>query len=241
MRDAVLKVTLLALWRANYEVYGVRKLWKATLRDGHAAGRDQVGRLMRELGICGARRGRSVRTTRPDPAGTRAADLVKRQFAADGPNQLWVTDLTYVATWAGTVYVCFIVDVFSRMIVGWRVAANMRTGMVLDALEMARWSRGTHLEGLVCHSDAGSQGGFSRSSQHLQRGGVRWEPCGSDSGRSSSIEGRCRRRAGRRWHGERIESGSGRRSPVVRRPRTPERQQASHPPLRSDGSVTLAA
>ena len=157
VRDAVLKVVLLALWQANYEVYGVRKLWKAMLRDGHAVGRDQVGRLMRELGICGARRGRSIRTTRPDPAGARAADLVKRQFAADGPNQLWVTDLTYVATWAGTVYVCFIVDVFSRMIVGWRVAANMRTGMVLDALEMARWSRGTRLEGLVCHSDAGSQ------------------------------------------------------------------------------------
>ena len=145
MRDAVLKVTLLALWRANYEVYGVRKLWKATLRDGHTVGRDQVARLMRELGIAGARRGRSIRTTRPDPAGVRAADLVKRQFAADGPNRLWVTDLTYVATWSGTVYVCFIVDVFSRMIVGWRVAANMRTPMVLDALEMARWSRGTQL------------------------------------------------------------------------------------------------
>lgn len=157
VRDAALKVVLLALWQANYEVYGVRKLWKATLRDGHAVGRDQVGRLMRELGICGARRGRCIRTTRPDPAGTRPADLVKRHFAADGPNQLWVTDLTYVATWAGTVYVCFIVDVFSRMIVGWRVAANMRTGMVLDALEMARWSRGTRLAGLVCHSDAGSQ------------------------------------------------------------------------------------
>lgn len=157
VRDAVLKVTLLALWRANYEVYGVRKLWKAMLRDGHTVGRDQVARLMRELGIAGARRGRSIRTTRPDPAGVRAADLVKRQFAADGPNRLWVTDLTYVATWSGTVYVCFIVDVFSRMIVGWRVAANMRTAMVLDALEMARWSRGTQLEGLVCHSDAGSQ------------------------------------------------------------------------------------
>jgi putative transposase len=120
VRDAVLKVTVLALWQANYEVYGVRKLWKAMLRDGQAVGRDQVGRLMWELGICGARRGRSVRTTRPDPAGARAGDLVKRHFAAEGPNRLWVTDLTYVVTWAGTVYVCFIVDVFSRMIVGWR-------------------------------------------------------------------------------------------------------------------------
>ena len=156
-RDAVLKVTLLALWRANYEVYGARKLWKALTRSGERAGRDQVARLMRELGIAGARRGRSIRTTRADDSAPRSPDLVDRQFVATRPNQLWVTDLTHVATWTATVYVCFIIDVFSRTIVGWRTATNMRTEMVLDALEMARWSRGTHLEGLVCHSDAGSQ------------------------------------------------------------------------------------
>jgi putative transposase len=98
-----------------------------------------------------------LRTTRPDPSAARPADLVKRDFTASAPNELWVTDLTYVPTWSGVAYVCFIVDAFSRMIVGWRVAAHMRTGMVLDALEMARWSRGTQLEGLRCHSDAGSQ------------------------------------------------------------------------------------
>jgi putative transposase len=157
LRDAVLKVALLALWRANYEVYGVRKLWKAMVRAGEDVGRDQVGRLMRELGIWGARRGRKVRTTRSDDTAPRSPDLVERRFSATKPNQLWVTDLTYVASWAGTVYVCFIIDVFSRTIVGWRAATNMRTEMVLDALEMARWSRGTRLEGLVCHSDAGSQ------------------------------------------------------------------------------------
>jgi putative transposase len=157
IRDAMLKVTLLALWTANYEVYGVRKLWKAAMRAGEDVGRDRVARVMAELGICGARRGRQVRTTRPDEAATRPPDLVERSFKAIRPNALWVTDLTYVATWAGTVYVCFIVDVYSRTIVGWRTATNMRTDMVLDALEMARWSRGTHLEGLVCHSDAGSQ------------------------------------------------------------------------------------
>jgi putative transposase len=157
VRDAGLKVTLAALWRANYEVYGARKLWKAAGRHGETVGRDRVARLMRELGIAGARRGRGVRTTRRDDTADRAADLVGRHFAATRPNELWVTDLTYVATWAGTVYVCFIVDVFSRSIVGWRAATNMRTEMVLDALEMARWSRGTRLEGLVCHSDAGSQ------------------------------------------------------------------------------------
>jgi putative transposase len=157
IRDAMLKVTLLALWTANYEVYGIRKLWKAAVRAGEDVGRDQVARLMRDLGICGVRRGRKVRTTRPDDAAARPPDLVERRFKAVRPNQLWVTDLTNVATWAGTVYVCFIVDVFSRTIVGWRTATNMRTEMVLDALEMARWSRGTRLEGLVCHSDAGSQ------------------------------------------------------------------------------------
>lgn len=112
---------------------------------------------MHELGIAGARRGRQTRTTKADDKAARAPDLVDRKFVATRPNELWVTDLTYVATWAGTVYVCFIVDVFSRTIVGWRAATNMRTAMVLDALEMARWSRGTRLEGLVCHSDAGSQ------------------------------------------------------------------------------------
>ena len=108
----------------------------------------------------------------PDPNSERPSDLVNRVFSADRPNALWVTDLTYVATWSGFAYVCFITDCFSRMIVGWRVASNMRTDMVLDALEMARWRRGTVLEGLIAHSDAGSQGGFNWSSQHLVQGGV---------------------------------------------------------------------
>jgi putative transposase len=155
LRDAVLLPLLLTLWTANYEVYGIRKMWKALQRAGEPIGRDQVARLMRELGIQGARRGKRIRTTRPDPSAARHPDLVERQFVAQRPNQLWVTDLTVVATWAGAVYVCFITDAFSRMIVGWRVATHMRTDMVLDALEMARWKRDTQLEGLVCHSDAG--------------------------------------------------------------------------------------
>jgi putative transposase len=157
MRDAVLLPILLALWQANYSVYGARKLWKAARRAAHNVGRDQVARLMRELGIAGVRRGRRLFSTRADHGAPRAPDLVERDFTATAPNQLWVTDLTYVATWSGVAYVCFIVDAFSRMIVGWRVASNMRTTMVLDALEMARWSRGNRLEGLVAHSDAGSQ------------------------------------------------------------------------------------
>ena len=112
---------------------------------------------MRAAGITGVRRGKQVRTTKPDPTAARHPDLVKRNFTATAPNQLWVTDLTFVATWAGVAYVCFITDVFSRMIVGWRVAGHMRTTMVLDAIEMARWSRGITLSSLRCHSDAGSQ------------------------------------------------------------------------------------
>ncbi len=159
-RDAALTPQLIKLWEDNYRVYGVRKLHKAARRAGLDVGRDQVARLMRAAGIEGARRSKRVRTTRPDPAADRTArhpDLVERAFRADEPNQLWVTDLTFVATWAGVAYVCFIVDAFSRMIVGWRVASHMRTSMVLDAMEMARWSRGTTLEGLRCHSDPGSQ------------------------------------------------------------------------------------
>jgi putative transposase len=180
VRDAVLIPILVAMWTANYRVYGAHKLWKAARRAGHDLGRDQVARLMRQAGIEGVRRRRRFRTTRPDPTAARPADLVQRDFTATSPNQLWVTDLTYVATWSGVAYVCFIIDAFSRMIVGWRVAAHMRTDMVLDALEMARWSRGTHLDGLVAHSDAddplnlGSSRVFatanaSRNSEHNRR------------------------------------------------------------------------
>ena len=157
IRDAVMIPALVAIWAANYRVYGAHKLWKAARRAGPDIGRDQVARLMRQAGIEGVCRRKRLRTTRSDPTAPRPADLVKRDFTATAPNQLWVTDLTYVPTWAGVAYVCFIVDAFSRMIFGWRVAGHMRTGMVLDALEMARWSRGTQLEGLRCHSDAGSQ------------------------------------------------------------------------------------
>ena len=156
-RDALMIPLLVALWVDNYRVYGVRKLWKAARRAGHDLGRDQVARLMGAAGIEGRRKGAKRRTTRADPAASRHPDLVERNFSATAPNRLWVTDLTYVATWAGFAYVCFIVDAHSRMIVGWRVATHMRTDMVLDALEMARWKRGTVLEGLVAHSDAGSQ------------------------------------------------------------------------------------
>jgi transposase InsO family protein len=120
LRDAELTPQLIALWDNNYSVYGARKLWKAAHRAGLDVGRDQVARLMPAAGIEGVRRTKKTRTTRADPAAARHPDLVERQFRAEAPNQLWVTDLTYVPTWVGVAYVCFIVDAFSRTIVGWR-------------------------------------------------------------------------------------------------------------------------
>ena len=173
-RDAVLVPILVALWIANRKVYGAHKLWKAARRAGHEIGRDQVARLMKVAGITGVMRRRRVFTTRRDPEALRAADLVKRNFTATRPNALWVTDLTYVPTRSGMAYVCFIVDAFSRMIVGWRVAAHMRTDMVLEALEMARARRGARrLIGLVAHSDAGSQFTSVRFTERLEEIGAR--------------------------------------------------------------------
>jgi len=173
-RDAVMAKVVMASWIANRKVYGAHKLWKTARRNGHDIGRDQVARLMRDLGIEGvSRRRKKVFTTRADPDAVRAPDLVNRQFTADRPDALWVTDITYVPTRSGMGYVCFIVDAYSRRIVGWRLASNMRTDMVLDALEMARRSRGSRrLTGLVTHSDAGSQFTSVRFTERLDEIGA---------------------------------------------------------------------
>ncbi len=175
VRDALMMQILMVLWTANRKVYGADKLWRAAVRAGHEIGRDQVARLMREMGIQGvSRRRRRVFTTIADPDATRAPDLVNRQFRADRPDALWVTDLTYVPTRSGMAYVCFIVDAFSRRIVGWRVASHMRTDMVLDALEMARRSRGARrFVGLIAHADAGSQFTSVRFTERLDEIGAR--------------------------------------------------------------------
>jgi putative transposase len=175
VRDAVMMPILLALWVANRKVDGAQKLWKAARRAGHDIGRDQVARLMRQLAIEGiSRRRKRIFTTIADPDAIRAPDLVNRNFTAAAPNRLWVTDLTYVPTRSGMAYVCFIVDAFSRRIVGWRVASNMKTDMVLDALEMARLSRGARrLVGLITHADAGSQFTSVRFTERLDEIGAR--------------------------------------------------------------------
>lgn len=157
--DDEVKPKLLAVFNDNYQVYGRRKM-KAALRREHGINldKDRIARLMRELGIRGATRSKKVVTTRPDKASPRAPDLVQRRFRARRPNQLWVTDFTYVATWSGFVFTAFVVDVCSRKIVGWRTAASMTTPLVMDALEMAIFSRRHQLiDGVIAPSDAGSQ------------------------------------------------------------------------------------
>jgi transposase InsO family protein len=158
-RDDDLRVEIQRVYDTNFRVYGPRKIWRQLRREGHNVARCTVERLMRAMGLAGVVRGRAwTITTQSQPALDRPTDLVDRAFEATRPNQLWVADFTYVATWAGFVYVAFVIDVFSRRIVGWRVSASMRTDFVLDALEQAIYARGGRLPaGLVHHSDHGSQ------------------------------------------------------------------------------------
>ena len=170
-RDERLRADVRRVHRDNHEVYGARKVWRQVRRDGEAVARCTVERLMRAEGLRGVVRGRRVRTTAPDAAAERAGDLVRREFAADAPNKLWVSDFTYVATWRGFVYVAFVIDVFSRRIVGWRAHTTMRTELVLDALEQALHDRETDA-GLVCHSDRGSQYVSMRYTERLAAAGA---------------------------------------------------------------------
>jgi putative transposase len=147
------------LHAANYHAYGYRRTWKALRREGVQVGRDRVKRLMRARGIQGAkRRGEPWKTTKADPRAQRRPDLVQRDFSADAPNRLWVADLSYLRCWEGLVFFAFVLDAYSRRVVGWQLAAHMRTTLVLDALRMALWQRGPGADvALVHHSDRGSQ------------------------------------------------------------------------------------
>jgi putative transposase len=170
LRDAELRPEILRVWEQNLSVYGADKVWDQLNKDGIRVARCTVERLMRDMGIHGCRRGRLwVRTTQGDEALKRPADLVERQFRAPAPNRLWVADLTYVKTHAGRVYVAFIVDVFSRMAVGWQASRSLRSDLAIDALEMAVHNRGRtdSLEGLVHHSDRGVQYLSVRYSERL--------------------------------------------------------------------------
>jgi putative transposase len=172
LRDAQLKVEITRVYKENFSVYGARKVWRQLGREGSAVGRDRVARLMQELGIRGVVRGRPKRTTIPAETAERPADLVERDFSAPAPNRLWVADLTDVATWAGFAYVAFVIDAFSRMIVGWRVATSLRAELALDALEMAIWARQGDLDSLVHHSDRGVQYLAIRYTERLAEAGA---------------------------------------------------------------------
>lgn len=155
-RDTKLELDIQRVWEGNFRVYGVRKVWRQLLREGIGVARCTVERLMKKLGIQGIRRGRKCWTTVADDSLYRPTDKVNRQFTATRPNQLWVADITFVATWTGFVYVAFIIDVFARYIVGWRVNRSLHTDLVLDALEQALWAR-REIKGLIHHSDRGCQ------------------------------------------------------------------------------------
>ena len=165
-RDAALMPEIQRVFDENFQVYGVRKVWRQMLREGHDVARCTVERLMRKMGLEGVIRGKRVRTTVPDKAAPCPLDHVNRQFRAEQPNVLWVSDFTYVSTWTGFVYVTFVIDAFARKIVGWRASRTAHAGFVLDALEQAIHDRRPVGGGLVHHSDRGVLGRLNLSSQH---------------------------------------------------------------------------
>jgi len=172
VRDTQLREQIERVWKENFGVYGAKKVWLQLKREEIEVARCTVGRLMREMGLRGAIRGRKYkRTTIGDEAAPRPADLVQRDFTADRPNRLWVADLTYVATWSGFVYVAFIIDVFSRKIVGWRVSSSLRSDLALDALEQALHAR-SGIDHLIHHSDRGVQYLSIRYTEHLAEAGI---------------------------------------------------------------------
>jgi len=182
-RDAYLRGEVQRVWKANFEVYGARKIWRQLNREGIRVARCTVTRLMGELGIRGVVRGRRCRTTLAADVGERPMDLVQRDFTAQRPNQLWVSDLTYVATWSGFVYVALVIDVYSRRIVGWRVSNSLHSDLALDALEQAIWDRlEAAQDGLVHHSDRGVQYVSIRYTQRLAEAGI--EPSVGSTGDS---------------------------------------------------------
>ena len=171
-RDSELMRHVRRVWDSNMQVYGADKVWKQMHREGIRVARCTVERLMRSMGLQGARRGKGVRTTVPDVNAPCPFDRVNRKFRADQPNQLWVSDFTYVSTWQGWLYVAFIIDVYARRIVGWRVSRSMQTDFVLDALEQALYDRQPDRDSLIHHSDRGSQYVSIRYTERLAEAGI---------------------------------------------------------------------
>ena len=170
-RDTVLRTSIVRVWDENHQVYGCRKVWRQLRREGTGVARCTVERLMRGMGLHGVVRGRTFKTTIGDDSALRPADLVRRDFTATRPNELWVADLTYVATWNGFVFVAFVIDVYARRIVGWRVSSSLRTDLALDALEQALYAR-PGINDLVHHSDRGIQYVSIRYTERLAEAGI---------------------------------------------------------------------
>jgi putative transposase len=171
-RDETLSEHIQKIWEENFQVYGARKVWLQLEREGQRVARCTVERLMRQLGLHGVVRGKTVKTTVSNPAAPCPLDRVNRQFTAARPNALWVADFTFVSTWQGFVYVAFVIDVFSRYIVGWKVSASARTDFVLDALEQALYARRPAHGGLIHHSDRGVQYVSIRYTERLADAGI---------------------------------------------------------------------
>jgi transposase InsO family protein len=195
LEDERLLAKIEELHEANYLAYGSRRMWKALLRAGESVGRDRVARLMRENALQGAkRRGKPWRTTRADPTALRSPDRVQRDFTASGPDEMWFADFTYLRCWEGLVLFSFVIDAYSRKVLGWQFASHMRTTFVLDALRMALHQRQPGADvALVHHSDAGAQGGFNWSLQRLVEEGcdgqVKGLGVGSDGAAGDAFAG----------------------------------------------------
>ena len=226
-RDWELTQKIVTIWRQNRQVYGRPRIYADLKEDGEKVGQKRVGRLMKQAGIVGAsRRRRGPKTTRRNDDARPVPDLVERDFTADGPDQLWVADITYIPTWAGFLYLAVVLDAWSRRVVGWSMATHLRTELVLDALNMATWQR--RPERVIHHSDQGTQGEFKRSSQHLEEE-LRWRRSGAEERIEFYVDG-CVHPVVRRWDAASIGRGSGKRSLEVCRARRPPWRQVC-PPL----------
>lgn len=235
--DAVLTRRIQEVHTDSRGTYGSPRIHAELREEGTRVGRKRVARLMRQSGLQGVSRRRSVTTTQRAENARPAPDLVDRDFAADGPDQLWVADIPYIPTWAGFLYLAVVLDAWSRRIVGWAMATHLRTQLVLDALDMALWQR--RPVDVIHHSDQGSQGGFNRSSQRLTREVVQWSR--SDDGPIERSGPRCAPRVALRRLGESTGRCSGRRSPGACPVEKQREKPESHPLSERAGFGTVGA
>ena len=234
--DATLTARIREVHEDSRKTYGSPRIHAELQEEGQRVGRKRVARLMRGAGLEGASRRRFVKTTQRAEDARPAPDLVDRDFSVSGPDQLWVADITYVPTWAGFLYLAVVLDAWSRRVVGWAMATHLRTELVLDALDMALWQR--RPEAVIHHSDQGTQGGFKRSSQHLEREELRWGQAGTEE-RIVHYVRRCVHPVVRRWGAGSTGSVSGRESLADCRARRRQLRSACLPLSEHAGSASM--